>query len=339
MNGAPAPSNPPRKRLGTTELHVHPLCLGGNVFGWTTDREASFAVLDAYAEAGGNFVDTADVYAAWAPGNRGGESERVIGEWLSSRGLRDEIVVATKVGSGADGLERGLTREHVIAGCEASLRRLGVETIDLYYAHHDFDTPALEETLAAFDDLVRRGQVRHVAASNYGADRLRQALSISEAEGLAAYQAAQPKLNLVDRAAYGPESPGGLPGARRRRRGVRRPRRRLPLRQVPAGGPPPDSARAAGIAGSYLEDPRALAVLDEAERVASESDATIAQVALAWALEQPAVTCVIASATTPAQLDELLAAAELELDLADVRRLDQAGELAAEPLPTVEGPP
>ena len=140
-----------RRRLGATGLRVHPLCLGGNVFGWTADRDATFAVLDAYVAAGGNFVDTADAYSLWVPGNRGGESETLIGEWLASRRPAD-MVVATKVGAGTRDLPRGLTRSQIVAGCEASLRRLGVEAIDLYYAHHDFDTPALEETLTAFED-------------------------------------------------------------------------------------------------------------------------------------------------------------------------------------------
>ena len=146
-------------------------------------------MLDAYVEAGGNFVDTADVYSAWVEGNRGGESERMLGEWLASRGLRGEVIVATKVGSGAEELERGLTREHVIRGCEASLRRLGLETIDLFYAHNDHETPPLEETLAAFDELVRSGKVRHLGASNYRAPRLRLALELSAAAGLAPYDA------------------------------------------------------------------------------------------------------------------------------------------------------
>ncbi len=159
------------RRLGASELLVHPLCLGGNTFGWTTDRDASFAVLDAYVEAGGNFIDTADSYSAWIDGHRGGESETIIGEWLARSPRRDGVIVATKVGSGAADVPAGLGRTQVIDGCEASLRRLGVERIDLYFAHRDDPSTPLEETLAAFDELVRAGKVAHIAASNYSAAR------------------------------------------------------------------------------------------------------------------------------------------------------------------------
>jgi aryl-alcohol dehydrogenase (NADP+) len=312
------------RRLGKTGLDVHPLCLGGSTFGWTTDREASFAVLDAYVEAGGNFVDTADVYSAWVPANRGGESERVIGEWLASRGLQGRVIVATKVGSGAEELERGLTREHVIRGCEASLRRLGLDAIDLYYAHNDQETPELEETLAAFDELVRAGKVKHLGASNYRAGRLRQALEISAARGLASYEALQPRLNLVDRddfeeelrrlcserdlgvAVYSGLASGFLSGKYRR------------------GGPQPGSARAAGVETRYLSEARALAALEAADAVGARHGVPVVQVALAWALAEPAVASVIASATTVDQLAELVEAVTLTLDPDDLAGLDEA---------------
>ena len=159
------------RRLGRTGLRVSALCLGGNTFGWTTDRDASFAVLDRYAEAGGNFIDTADSYSSWIDGHRGGESETLIGEWLARGPRRDGLIVATKVGSGAEDVPPGLGRKQVIDGCEASLRRLGVERIDLYFAHRDDPSTPLEETLAAFDELVRSGKVRHLGASNYRAQR------------------------------------------------------------------------------------------------------------------------------------------------------------------------
>ena len=312
------------RRLGTTGLAVHPICLGGNTFGWTTDREASFAVLDAYVEAGGNFIDTADVYSAWVPGHRGGESETVIGEWLASRGLRNRVIVGTKVGSGAQDLERGLTREHVIKGCEASLRRLGLDAIDLYYAHRDLEIPPLEETLAAFDELVRAGKVVHLGASNYQAPRLRQALELSAAKGLARYEVVQPRFNLVDRddfdeelqqlclehslgvAVYAGLAGGFLSGKYR------------------PGGAQHGSARAPGVEASYLSDARALAALDAADAVAARHGVPVVQVAIAWALAQPAVTSVLASATTREQLAELLPAVDLRLDSDDLARLDRA---------------
>ncbi len=324
MSAAAVGGAVPRRRLGSTGLEVHPICLGGNTFGWTTDRDASFAVLDAYVEAGGNFVDTADVYSAWVEGNRGGESERMLGEWLASRGLRGEVIVATKVGSGAEELERGLTREHVIRGCEASLRRLGLETIDLFYAHNDQETPPLEETLAAFDELVRSGKVRHLGASNYRAPRLRLALELAAAAGLAPYEALQPRFNLVDRTDFDGELEAlclqhdiGVAGYAGLAGGFLTGKYR-PGEALPAG------ARAAGVETRYLGNDRALAGLAAADAVAGARGVPVAQVALAWALARPAVSSVIASATTPAQLGELLGAATLELTTDELAAVDRA---------------
>jgi aryl-alcohol dehydrogenase (NADP+) len=307
--------------LGPSDLDVHPICLGGNTFGWTTDRQASFAVLDAYVAAGGNFVDSADAYSRWVPGNSGGESETILGEWLARSGRRDEVVVATKVGSGTESLERGLRRELVLQGCDDSLRRLGTDRIDLYYAHRDDEETALEETLAAFDELVRAGKVRYVAASNYSAPRLAEALAVSAAEGSAGYVALQPRLNLVDRDGFGPElhavcaehglgsavysslASGFLSGKYR------------------PGQPVPASDRAGGVQSSYLEDERALAVLGAVDEIAGRTGASVAQVALAWTIAQPQVTCAIASATTPSQIDELMGSVDVELSSADLERL------------------
>jgi aryl-alcohol dehydrogenase-like predicted oxidoreductase len=312
------------RRLGASDLQVHPICLGGNTFGWTTDRDASFAVLDRYAEAGGNFVDTADVYSNWIPGHRGGESETIIGEWLARSSGRSDVIVATKVGSGAVDVPAGLGRAQIIDGCEASLRRLGIERIDLYYAHRDDPATPLEETLAAFDELVRAGKVAHIAASNYPAPRLREALAISAANGYPAFSALQPRLNLVDRddydgdlravvaehdlgvAVYSALASGFLSGKYR------------------PGAAEPASPRAGGVRSRYLDDPRALALLESARRVATRKGATVAQVALAWGLAVPGVTSAIASATSPEQLSELLGAVELELDETDLAELDSA---------------
>jgi len=189
--------------LSTTpgiDLDVYPLCLGGNVFGWTVDDVQSFELLDAYAEVGGNFLDTADEYVAWVPGGAGGESETMIGTWMKERGNRDQIVVATKVGRGPG--EKGLAPGTIRSGAEASLRRLQTDYIDVYYAHQDDPDTPLEDTLGAFDELVREGKVRHIAASNYGADRLAEALSVSEREGFSRYIALQPQYNLLDRSGY-----------------------------------------------------------------------------------------------------------------------------------------
>jgi aryl-alcohol dehydrogenase-like predicted oxidoreductase len=309
------------RRLGSSDLLVHPLCLGGNTFGWTTDRDESFAVLDRYAEAGGNFIDTADAYSSWIDGHRGGESETIIGEWLARRSRRDGVIVATKVGSGAEDVPAGLRRRDVIDGCEASLRRLGVERIDLYFAHRDDPSTSLEETLGAFDELVRAGKVAHIAASNYSDARLREALSVSAEHGFASFTALQPRLNLVDRdgfgdglrticaehdlgvAVYSTLASGFLTGKYR------------------AGEPTPSSARAGGVRSRYLGDPRAVALLEAATHVAARRNATVAQVALAWVIASPGVTSAIASATSPEQLSDLLGAVDLELDETDLAEL------------------
>jgi aryl-alcohol dehydrogenase-like predicted oxidoreductase len=315
-----------RRRLGRSELLVHPLCLGGNTFGWTTDRRASFAVLDAYVDAGGNFIDTADVYSSWVPGHRGGESESIIGAWLAQRPSKGDIIVATKVGSGAADVPKGLGRAQIIAGCEASLSRLGVDRIDLYFAHRDDPGTPFEETLAAFDELVRSGKVAHIAASNIAPDRLREALAVSEAHGYVSYSALQPRLNVVDR-----DGEGDFTGALRAiaeehdlgvtvysalasgfLSGKYRP-----------GAPDPASPRAGSVRSTYLSDPRALALLGSATAIAERKGASVAQVALAWGLAQVGVTSTIASATSPEQLSELLGAVAVELDEKDLAELDR----------------
>ncbi|MFD8071567.1 aldo/keto reductase [Streptomyces sp. NPDC059718] len=306
--------------IGNSDLDVFPLCLGGNVFGWTSDEATSFEVLDAYAEAGGNFVDTADVYSAWVPGHTGGESETVIGSWLAKRGRRDDVVVATKVGSHPD--FKGLKAATVKAAAEESLRRLGTDRIDLYYTHYDDPATPVEEIVGALDELVREGKVRHVAASNISPERLAASLEFAEREGLTKYVALQQHYNLVEREGYeGPlrevvEAHGlasvpyfGL--ARGFLTGKYRP------------GVTVDSPRAQG-AGAYLESergPRVLAALDE---VAAAHSVEPASVALAWLRTRPTVVAPIASARTPAQLTALLASAPLELTAAELERLTEA---------------
>lgn len=307
-------------RIGSTSLDVFPLCLGGNVFGWTCDEKESFAVLDAYADAGGNFVDTADVYSAWAPGNAGGESETILGRWMAARGNRARIVVATKVGKLA-GLA-GLSARTIRAAAEGSLRRLGTDVIDLYYAHADDPATPLEETLGAFDALLREGKIRAAGASNYTAPRLAEALETSRRLGLARYEALQPHYNLVHRDEYEGELASLC---------VREGLACFPYYALASGflagkyrpGMKVESARAGG-ASKYL-DARGLRVLAALDSVAEARGATAAAVALAWLLASgPAVAAPIASARTPAQLAELLPAVSLTLSADEARLLAEA---------------
>jgi len=300
-------------RIAGTDLDVFPLCLGGNVFGWTADEDASFAVLDAYAEAGGDFIDTADLYA-------GNESERIIGRWLARRGRRDDIVIATKVGM-APGL-KNLRAETIRAAAEASLERLGVDHIDLYYAHRDDPGTPLEETLTAFDALVREGKVAHIAASNYDAPRLTEALKISDSEGLARYVALQPHYNLVERDSF----EGDLADLCTRENIAVAPYFGLAkgfltgkYRPGGTGGDSPRSERAR----AYLSD-RGVAVLGVLDEVAAAHDTTVAAVALAWLLAHLAVVAPIASARSTEQLAGLLPMAALRLTGEEVNRLTQA---------------
>ncbi|TPQ21125.1 aldo/keto reductase [Streptomyces sporangiiformans] len=308
------------RTLGSSDFEVFPLALGGNVFGWTADRAQSFAVLDAYAAAGGNFVDTADTYSSWAPGNEGGESETVIGDWLAARGNRADIVVATKVGSHPQ--YPGLSAANIKAAAEASLRRLRTDHIDLYYTHRDDPSVPVEEIITALDELVRSGKVRAIAASNISAERLQESLDFSDREGLARYVALQPHYNLVSRDTYeGPlqdvASRSGLAA--------------VPYWALASGfltgkyrpGVEVDSARA-GAAGAHLESergPRVLAALDE---VARARGAEVATVALAWLASRPTVAAPIASARTVEQLPALLRVADLELTDEELARLTRA---------------
>lgn len=314
-----------RRRFGSTDLLVSPLCLGTNVFGWTCDEDTSFAVLDAYVEAGGNFLDTANIYSTWVPGNAGGESEAIIGRWLAARGRPDDLVIATKVGYPGDPhMRAGLDRGNVREGIEGSLSRLGVERVDLYYAHQDDLSIPLEDALRSLDELEREGLVRFVAASNYAPGRLAEALDVSEAHDVARFRGFQPHFNLLERAEYQGDGEGicvrehiGVAPyftlARGFLTGKYRPGQDLPV-----------TPRAAGVARAYLNDRGwgMLAVLDD---VAGAHDATPAQVALAWLMRYPGVVSPIASATGPAQVAELMDAAGLELTDGEFALLDAAG--------------
>jgi aryl-alcohol dehydrogenase-like predicted oxidoreductase len=309
-----------RISLPGTTLSVYPLCLGGNVFGASADQDQSFEVLDAYTEAGGNFVDTADSYLWRWPGNSGGDSETVIGNWLTARGNRADVVVATKVGSWP--VRPGLAAANIAVAAEESLRRLRTDHIDLYYAHVDDPDTPLEETLAAFDALVRAGKVRYIAASNYSAPRLAEALRISRENGLASYVAVQPHYNLVQRDYEHELAPllaeHGLPC--------------LPYFALADGfltgkytaDAKIDSWRAER-ASVYL-DARGRRVLTVLAEVAGQHRVSQAAVALAWLLAQPTVATPLASARTTEQLVDLLPMAELKLSDDELRRLTDASE-------------
>jgi len=306
-------------KLATTDLDVFPLCLGGNVFGWTADEASSFAVLDAYAAAGGNFIDTADYYSAWVPGHVGGESEAIIGRWMRARGNRERIVIATKVGM-LPGMDN-LAAKTIHSAADASLARLQTDRIDLYYAHKDDPKTPLTETLAAFDALVRAGKVRHIAASNYTAPRLAEALAVSEREGLARYVAIQPHYNLVHRGDF----EGELAGLCARERIACFPYFALALGFLTGKYRPGVAvASARGERASKYLDARGLRVLAELDALATAHDTTVAAVALAWLVAQPGVVAPIASARTPEQLRESLPMAKLRLARAELERLSAA---------------
>jgi aryl-alcohol dehydrogenase-like predicted oxidoreductase len=311
------------RNLGRTGLKVSELCLGTMQWGWTADEATAFAVMDAFVEAGGNFVDTADVYSRWAPGNPGGVSEEIIGRWMQARGNRRQIVLATKVrGRMWDGINgEGLSRQHIMAAVEDSLRRLQTDAIDLYQTHwFDADTP-IDETLAALDDLVRHGKVRYIGCSNYPAWRLAKALWASDKLGLARYDSLQPHYNIAYRAEferelkdlckeegigvipYSPLAGGFLTGKYRR------------------GEPVPDSARASGIQRRYLDD-RGFTILEALEKLGQVRGKSIAQMALAWQLTQPVITSPIIGANSVEQLGDSLGAVGVRLTEEEMKALD-----------------
>ena len=311
------------RTLGSTDLRVSALCMGTMQFGWTCDEHAAFQVLDAYAAAGGNFIDTADIYSRWSPGNPGGVSEEIIGRWMRARGNRSSIVVATKVRGemwkGTDG--EGLGRAHIERAVDDSLRRLQVDTIDLYQCHWPDEGTPIEETLGVFADLVTAGKIRHIGASNYDVGQLSTALRKSTDLGLPRFETLQPHYNLVHRTEYEadlarlceeqsigviPYSPlagGFLTGKYRR------------------DAPAPKTQRA-GRAKEYMTD-RGFAAVEAVERIASDRRTAPAAVALAWLLTKPAVTSPIVGANSPEQLADLLPGVGLELSLSELTALDE----------------
>ncbi len=315
------------RSLGRSGLQVSPLCFGGNVFGWTVDEATAFSLLDAWLDAGFNFIDTADVYSRWVPGHVGGESETMLGKWLQKSGKRSRVVLATKVGKDMGDGKKGLRPEYIRQAVEASLQRLQTDHIDLYQSHDDDANVPLADTLQAYAELIAAGKVRAIGASNYSAPRLLEALQTSQKLGLPRYESVQPLFNLYDRAVFEKElqplcvqqqlgvtnfyalAAGFLTGKYRT--------------AADAG----KSVRGKNTTDKYL-NARGLRILAELDDVADRYEATPAQVALAWQLAQPGITAPIASATSLEQLQELVAAAQLQLDADALADLSEASEEA-----------
>ncbi|WP_018478362.1 aldo/keto reductase [Pontibacter roseus] len=310
-----------KRKLGNSVLEIEPLIFGGNVFGWTADEPTSFKLLDAFVEAGFNCIDTANSYSSWVPGNKGGESETIIGNWLKRRGGRDQIVIATKVGAKL-GDNSGLGKDYIRQEVEASLKRLQTDYIDLYQSHYNDPETPIEETLEAYAKLIQEGKVRAIGASNFSAERLEQALQASEQNNLPRYESFQPEYNLYDREDYEKEiepictryglgvinyyalASGFLTGKYRSE---------ADLGQSPRGQ---------GVK-SYLNE-RGFRILEALDEVADQYRTTPASVSLAWLMARPSITAPIASATKTAQLEDLLKAASLKLDQAAIKKLDEA---------------
>ena len=293
-------------KLANTDLTVYPLCLGGNVFGYSADKENSEAVLGFYAENGGNFIDTADMYSQWAPGHIGGESERIIGDWMAKRGNRQKMIIATKV-SKLD-TRPGLKAANIRAACDESLKRLKSDYIDLYYAHQDdLDTP-IEESLGAFDELIKAGKVRYIAASNFTPVRLQESLNISKANGLSSYIASQDQYNLMERE----YEKGLMPTIEKNNLS------QIPFYGLARGfltgkyrpGVSVESVRASGVASNYANE-RGWNLLSKLDQIAKDKKTTVAAISLAWLRAQPTVATPIASATKLEQIKEIMPIVEL----------------------------
>ncbi|WP_337265017.1 MULTISPECIES: aldo/keto reductase [unclassified Serratia (in: enterobacteria)] len=312
-----------KKELGRSGIQVPSLTFGGNVFGWTADEATSFSLLDALLDYQLNFIDTADIYSSWVPGNHGGESETVIGNWLKKSGKRDRVIIATKVGKPMGEGKQGLSPRYIQRAVEDSLRRLQTDYIDLYQSHDDDRDTPLADTLAAFDALIKAGKVRAIGASNYQADRLEEALKVSEQHGFARYETLQPEYNLYARAGYETAlesvaqqhglgvinffalASGFLTGKYRSEQDMGK------------------SPRGDTIVARYL-NPRGLRILAALDRLAAKHRATPAKVSLAWLMARPSITAPIVSATSLTQLDELVGAIELKLEVEDIKVLNEA---------------
>lgn len=311
-----------KRKLGNSGLDVAPLAFGGNVFGWTLDEPTSFKLLDAFVAAGFNLIDTADMYSRWAPGNSGGESEIIIGKWLKRSGYRSKVVIATKVGKEMGPGRVGLSKSYIFQAVEKSLQRLQTDYIDLYQSHDDDAKTPLEETLDAYEQLIKAGKVRAIGASNFSAQRLAEVLNISEKHGLPRYQSLQPLFNLYDRADYEKELE---PLCREKNLGV------ISYFSLGAGfltgkyrcqDDLKNSARREMVK-KYLNE-RGYRILEVLDQVAQQYEVTPAQVALAWLIARPGITAPIASATSLEQLNQLIASTTLDLTQSSIALLDQA---------------
>lgn len=312
-----------KRKLGRSDLQVAPLAFGGNVFGWTADKVTSFKLLDEFVDSGLNLIDTADVYSSWKPGNKGGESESIIGEWIKRSGKREQVVIATKCGMEGTVDQKNLSPAYIKRAVEQSLKRLGIDHIDLYQAHVDDEKVPLQETLAAFDELIRQGKVRVLGASNYSGERLSEALQVSKQWNLARYESLQPEYNLYDRSGFESElapvclkegigaityfslARGFLSGKYRSEADLAQ------------------SERGEGVK-KYLNE-RGYRILKALDEISAKHHTTATVVALAWVMARPAVTAAIASATKIEQLQDLIASARLELDSQDMEQLNQTG--------------
>ncbi len=310
------------RKLGWSGLEVSPVCLGGNVFGWTADEPTSFAILDAFVGAGFNFIDTADVYSRWIPGNKGGESETVLGNWFKRSGNRKKVILATKVGIEFAPDKKGLSKANILRAVEDSLRRLQTDYIDLYQSHIDDPKARLKETLAAYDQLIKEGKVRAIGASNYSGKRLTEALKESKKRGLARYECLQPHYNLYERAGYETDLE---PVCLEEGIGV------IPYFAIAGGFLTGKYRSESDLAKSprgqmvkkYL-DPRGFRILAALDQVSAKLHSTPGKVALAWLIARPSITAPIASATSVEQLNDLVDAANLQLDPASIEALNEA---------------
>jgi aryl-alcohol dehydrogenase-like predicted oxidoreductase len=314
-------------KLGNSGPDVAPLAFGGNVFGWTVDEPTAFGLLDAFLGAGFNLVDTADVYPKWVPGNKGGESETIIGNWLKRSGKRNKVVIATKVGSEMAPGSKGLSKGYILRAAEDSLRRLQTDTIDLYQSHIDDSQTPLEETLEAYAQLIGQGKVRFIGASNYSAERLTQALQTSKQHGLPSYQSLQPEYNLYDRAEYEAKLE---PVCRKKGLGV------ISYFSLASGFLTGKYRSESDLAKSsrgqfvkkYVND-RGFRILQALDEAAKKHHSTPAKVSLAWLIARPSVTAPIASATSLGQLNDLIEATSLQLDHSTLQSLDRASAYSA----------
>lgn len=313
-----------KRQLGQSSLHVHPITFGGNVFGWTANEKTSFDLLDRFVGEGFNFINTADVYSRWHPGNTGGESDVILGNWLAARGGRDRVIIATKLGMDMGDGKKGLSKKYMVQAVELSLRRLKTDYIDLYQSHRDDPETPIEETLSAYADLIKAGKVREIGASNYSAERLAESLRISREKGLPRYQSLQPQYSLVERGDFeGPleelclREKVGVIGYYSLARGFLTGKYRSKADME-------GQTRGPRVA-KYLTD-YGFGVVDALVDVAKRHNAKPGQVAIAWLIARPSVTAPNASATSGAQLDELMGAAAISLDVAAIAQIDAASK-------------